>query len=79
MSDKKNIHVTRRPDGDWQVKREGADRVSSVHDTQRAAEDAAKGTARRERGEVFVHGRDGKIRDRDSFGNDPFPPRDSKH
>jgi len=78
MPNRKHLHVTKGDDG-WKVKREGADRASSTHRTQREAEAVAKDTARREKGEVFIHGEDGKIRDRDSFGNDPFPPRDTKH
>ena len=26
-------------------------------------------------GEVFIHGRDGKIRERNTYGHDPFPPQ----
>lgn len=29
--------------------------------------------------EVVIHSRDGKIRDKDSYGNDPIPPRDRKY
>ncbi|MBY0544383.1 MAG: DUF2188 domain-containing protein, partial [Gammaproteobacteria bacterium] len=25
--------------------------------------------------EHFIHGKDGKIQERNSYGNDPFPPR----
>ena len=25
--------------------------------------------------ELFIHGKNGRIRERDSYGNDPFPPR----
>jgi len=28
---------------------------------------------------VVIHGRDGKIRDKDSYGNDPVPPKDKKN
>jgi len=34
---------------------------------------------RRERVEVVEHGKDGRIQDSDSYGRDPFPPRDKKH
>ena len=78
MGGSKNIHVTRREDG-WAVVREGADRASSLHPTQSGALDVGRDMARRERGELFIHDRDNRIRDRDSFGNDPFPPRDHKH
>ena len=37
--------------------------------------EAARGIARNQGSEMFIHGRDGRIRDRDSHGNDPFPPR----
>jgi hypothetical protein len=42
-----------------------------VHDTQVAAETAARTRAKRERTELVVKGRDGKIQRRDSYGNDP--------
>lgn len=75
---KKDLHVTPHEDG-WQVKREGAERASSVHRTQEEARNAAVGTAKRDGVEVVTHGRDGRIRDSDSYGNDPFPPKDKKH
>ena len=74
---KKTIHIVPR-DGDWAVRRSGAERDSSHHGTQAAAIGAGRITAKRENTELFIHGRDGRIRDRDSFGNDPFPPRDTK-
>jgi hypothetical protein len=75
MSDKKGVHITPREDGRWSVIRDGAGRASSVHDTQAAATSAGRDTARREETELYVHGRDGRIRDRDSYGNDPHPPK----
>lgn len=78
MARKRDIHVVKHDDG-WATRREGASRAGSVHDTQKQAIEKAKGTAKREGLEVVIHGRDGKIRDSDSYGNDPFPPRDTKH
>ena len=75
---KRNVHVVQREDG-WAVRREGAERDSSHHDTQADAISAGRRTAQNERLELVIHGRDGKIRDKDSFGNDPFPPRDTRH
>jgi hypothetical protein len=49
--------------------------VGSTHTTQAEAARAARGTAVRERGEVIIHRPDGRIRDADSYGNDPFPPK----
>jgi hypothetical protein len=71
---KKNVHVVPR-NGDWAVKRAGAQRVSSHHDTQAEAVNAARQLAKRENAELFIHGRNGQIRERDSFGHDPFPPK----
>jgi hypothetical protein len=70
-----HIHVVARNEG-WVVRKEGATRASSVHSTQRDAVDAARKIARHENGELVIHGRDGRIRDRDSYGNDPFAPRE---
>jgi hypothetical protein len=71
-------HVVPR-DGNWAVQRENGDRASSVHRTQADAIAAGQRIARAERTEVVIHGRDGRIRDSDSFGNDPCPPGDKKH
>jgi Uncharacterized protein conserved in bacteria (DUF2188) len=74
MAERRGVHVT--PHGDrWAVEREGGQRASSLHDTQAEAEKMGRETARREHVEFFLHGRDGRIRDRDSYGNDPFPPK----
>ena len=74
----KNIHVVPRDQG-WAVRREGSSYDTSTHHTQEEARQAAKQIAINERSEVVIHGRDAKIRDRDSYGNDPFPPRDKRH
>ena len=70
----KNQHVVPH-DGDWAVRGEGNERATSVHDTQREAIDVAREIARNQQSELFIHGRNGRIRERDSHGNDPFPPR----
>lgn len=70
----KNQHVVPHEDG-WAVQGEGNDRASSVHDTQAEAIDRARGIARNQESELLIHGRNGQIRARDSYGNDPFPPK----
>jgi len=75
---KRNQHVVPH-DGKWAVRGEGNQRVTRVTDTQREAIDAARDIAQRQKAEVIIHKRDGTIRDRDSYGNDPCPPRDTKH
>lgn len=64
---------------DWAVRRAGSERVTSVHSTQADAYNAGRDIARNQSSEVFLHGRDGRIRDRESFGHDPNPPKDQKH
>lgn len=73
-----NQHVVTH-NNDWAVRGEGNSRVTSVYDTQAEAIDAARNIVINKNSEVFIHGRDGRIRDRNSYGNDPFPPRDKKH
>jgi Uncharacterized protein conserved in bacteria (DUF2188) len=68
-----NVHIVPHSDG-WAVKIEGNDRATSVHDTQQQAIDAGRDRARRDESELLIHGRDGRIRDRDSYGGDDFPP-----
>jgi hypothetical protein len=70
----KRIHIVPH-DAGWAGRREGASRVGSIYVTQAGAAAAARGTAIRERGEVVIHGRNGRIRDANSYGNDPFPPK----
>jgi U3 small nucleolar ribonucleoprotein component len=79
MVKKRNIWVSPRQDGRWQVKREGADRASRVVDRKSDAENIARDIGKRDKVEVITQGRDGKIQSKDSFGQDPFPPRDTEH
>lgn len=75
---KQDRTVSRRSDGKWENKRNSASRATSVHDTQKAAEKAAKANLRNQGGgEVTIKGRDGKIRAKDTVkpGNDPHPPK----
>ena len=71
--------VTPRPDGRWQHRADGNERATVVTDTQQGAIASAVGVAQNQGGEVVIHGRDGKIRSKDSYGNDPNPPKDKEH
>lgn len=73
----KNQHVTPHADG-WQVKGAGNSKATAVVKTQAEAIDIARGIARNQQSELVIHDKKGKIRDKDSYGNDPFPPRDKK-
>lgn len=71
----KNQHVTPHPNGGWQVKGEGNYRATVRTSTQSQATNIAKGIAKNQQSELIIHSRDGQIRQKDSYGNDPFPPR----
>jgi uncharacterized protein YdaT len=75
---KKDVHVVPHKDG-WATKKEGAQRAGVVVDTQQAAIERARGQANRENVEVVIHRKDGRIRESDSYGNDPHPPKDKKN
>ncbi len=68
-------HVIKRPDNTWAVKGEHNTRDTSRHETQREAQERAKEIATNQGGDVITHGIDGKIRERNSYGNDPYPPK----
>jgi Uncharacterized protein conserved in bacteria (DUF2188). len=74
----KNQHVVPH-NGIWAVRGEGNERVTSTHNTQREAINAARPIATNNRSEVVIHRPNGQIRDKDSYGNDPCPPRDTKN
>jgi uncharacterized protein YdaT len=75
----KNQHVTRHPEGGWQVKGAGNQKATKVANTQSDAINIAREIAMHQKSEVVIHGTDGRIRDKDSYGNDPNPPKDRKH
>ena len=70
---RKAQHVVPR-NGRWAVRKSGSTRVSRYFKTQGEAIEAARDIAKREHTELYIHGSDGRIRERNSYGNDPFPP-----
>ena len=66
-------HAVRR-DRKWAVRNTGAAKVTKIYDTQQEAINAARGLAQKQNTELYIHDPDGRIRKRDSFGNDRFPP-----
>ena len=65
-------------EGRWQVRRDNATRASRVFDTQSEAEKFGRRLAKREQVEFVLAGRDGAIREKNSYGNDPNPPKDKR-
>ncbi|GGB86654.1 MULTISPECIES: DUF2188 domain-containing protein [Glycocaulis] len=71
---RKGQHVVPSQSG-WSVRKAGAARASSVHATQEAAIAAATKIAKNQGTELYIHGRNGLIRERNSFRNEPRPPK----
>lgn len=63
----------------WGVRGENNSKLTSMHSTQTDAIRAAREIAINQHSEVVIHRKDGTIRDKDSYGNDPYPPKDRKH
>ena len=71
----KNQHVTPHPDGGWQVKGEGNSKATKRTETQAEAHKLAREIAINQKSEVLIHNKQGRIRQKNSHGNDPFPPK----
>lgn len=75
---KKNQWVVPREKG-WAVRGEGNEKDTKHFSTQKEAIEYARTIAKNQKSELIVQGKDGEIRSKDSYGNDPFPPRDTEH
>lgn len=70
----KNQHVVPHSNG-WAVKGAGNSKATKVFDTQKEANNFARQIAQNQHSERIIHNRQGKIRSKDSYGNDPYPPK----
>lgn len=68
-------HVVPNRDGGWDVRRGGADRATSHHETKQQAIDHGREVSRRQGTEFRIHNEDGRIASSDSHGGDSFPPK----
>lgn len=78
MSKGKNQYVVPTTDG-WGVKGEGNSKLTARTDTKAEALKIGTNIAKNQRSELTILKKDGKIQNKNSYGNDPFPPRDKKH
>lgn len=74
-----NQHVVPNKNGGWDVKGAGNTKATKHTETQSEAIKIARDIARNQQSELVIHKRNGQIRDKDSYGNDPMPPRDMVH
>lgn len=70
---KKNQHVVPHS-GQWAVKGEGNSKATKIKSTQEEAISVAKVIAKNNNSELFIHRPNGRIREKNSYGSDPFPP-----
>ena len=71
---KKGQHVV-PSGGRWAVRSSGATRASKTFGSQEEAIADAREKAKKQKGELYIHGKDGRIRERSSYGRDPYPPK----
>ena len=74
---RKNLHVIPYAKK-WALIKEGDSKVGSTFDTQIEAIEEARKLAKETAGELIIHGRTGRIRERDSYNSDPLPPREPR-
>ena len=73
----KNQHVTKNSKGGWNVLGTGNKKPSHIESTKAKALEVARGIAKNQKSEVVIHGLNGRIQDKDSYGNDSCPPKDT--
>ncbi|WP_291117675.1 DUF2188 domain-containing protein [Flavobacterium sp. UBA6135] len=71
---KKNQHVVPKGD-DWAVRGAGNEKVTKIVSTQKEAIKIARDIAINQGSEMFIHGENGQIRERNTYGKDNFPPK----
>ena len=71
----KNQHVTPHPNGGWQVKGAGNSRATVRTATQKEAIQIAREISKNQKSEMVIHRTNGQIREKNSYGNDPYPPK----
>jgi uncharacterized protein (TIGR02271 family) len=75
MANRSSVHVEPRDSG-WAVVREGSERATSVHPTQAEAAKEGRDIARRDKTEFFLHAQDGRIREHNSYEEEPRPAKE---
>ena len=71
----KTTHIVPNPSSGWDVKKGGQNKSVSHHKKKSTAVDKARKTSKKEKSELYIHVKDGKIQRKDSNGGDPNPPK----
>jgi len=75
---KSSRHVIPALNGGWSVRKSGSSRASKHFENKKEAENWAREVSITQKSELVIHHRDGTIQSKDSFGNDPLPPKDHR-
>lgn len=77
MKRKKNIHTVYNEERKmWESKKEGQKKPLASSHTKEKAKEKSRREAKRKKVEHVIHNKNGRISDKDSYGNDPNPPKD---
>ncbi|WP_417490494.1 DUF2188 domain-containing protein [Maricaulis sp.] len=68
---KNGQHVAPRG-GVWIVRKSGAVRATALYKTQDEAIEKARGIAKKQKTELYIHGKDGRIRERSTYATEPL-------
>lgn len=75
MSKKTRYHITKKENGQWQGKKEGGERASTIASTKaEALQQMIKIAKNKGESQVIIHKQDGKIQEERTYGTDPNPP-----
>ena len=72
---KRSNHVVPAKEKGWAVKKSGDVEISKSFDRKEDAVKYGRKLSRRESTELYIHKRDGRVQDRNSYGKDPFPQK----
>ncbi|MEM9686278.1 MAG: DUF2188 domain-containing protein [Bacteroidota bacterium] len=75
MAKRSNHVVPSKKRGGWVVRKSGSTKASKSFDRKEDAVKFGRDLSRKEKTELYIHKKDGRIQDRSSYGKDPFPPK----
>lgn len=75
----KNVYIVPNSNGGWKVKSENSQKAIKCFETKVPAKKFAIELAKKNKSELIEQDMHGKIISKDSYGNDPCPPKDKEH
>lgn len=73
MTKKSNHVIPSNEKGGWAVKKSGSTQISRSFDRKADAVKFGRDISKKEKTELYIHKKDGRVQDRNSYGKDPFP------